>query len=205
MTTKYLKTLALIVGMFMIAGTAHANMLGATVNITASNGFGSSCKDASVSGRTVVGGGELVGADWSGGCVGYYGANITGNLLTLVPLESGNYTYSEFRVDFTSGPTITGASFVGYTDNFFQTGDTNNDTNFLPIVSFGPSFVDFRWDTNNLSQFTFNAPINGGSEPFGTAVFSVNTTASSVPEPTSLLLLCTGLGAIGISAWRRKK
>jgi hypothetical protein len=36
-------------------------------------------------------------------------------------------------------------------------------------------------------------------------VWAVWTPASQVPEPTSLLLLATGLGALGLASWRRKK
>ena len=71
---------------------ANAGLIGAEIDITAENGFSSGstiCKTGSASGVTVGGGDELTGSDWSGGCVGYYGADLSDNLLTLSGIEWG--------------------------------------------------------------------------------------------------------------------
>ncbi|MCC7485389.1 MAG: PEP-CTERM sorting domain-containing protein [Burkholderiales bacterium] len=205
MTTKKLLAGLATAALLSVGAAAQATLLGATVNITAENGFSSgtsNCKSASAIGITVAGGGELVGGDWTGGCVGYYGADITGSQITLTPIEWGNYNYAHFRLDVVSGATITGAGFSGYTSDFFSPSYPNNDTNFLPVVTFGANFVDVIWDTLTSDQFAFNGPLNSGSAPFGTAVFSIST-GTAVPAPASLGLLVLALAGCAVS--RRKR
>ena len=194
-----------IVGL-VIVGSARASLIGAIVDISANSGFsngGYVCNTASAIGRTVSGGGELAGADWTAGCVGYYGADITASAITLTPIESGNYSFANFTLNITSGPIITGFSFLGYTNDFFLVSSPYNDSNLMPSISFTSSRLSIVWDTfDDVNQFVFNAPLNGGQPPFGTASFSV-TTALPVPEPATIGLVLVSLAGLGMAGRTR--
>jgi hypothetical protein len=48
-------------------------------------------------------------------------------------------------------------------------------------------------------------PTSADSWTIGMGEMAYQITGQPVPEPTSLILLCTGLSVIGVAAWRRKK
>lgn len=199
MDTLRKQFVALAVGLFAM-GAAQASLVGANVDINADNGFnsgGSLCKNGTSTGAVVGAGVELAAADWTGGCVGYYQADLGANQLVLSGVEVGNYTYGALHIHVNSGPAITGVLFGGYTADFFTLFGELNDTNFLPAIVFDADDIWITWDGIN-KQFFFNGPGNGGQAPFGEASFRIATADAQVPEPHSLLLVAlAGLALVG--------
>ena len=74
--------------------------------------------------------------------------------------------------------------------------------NNLPCTGF-PSYCN--WSSASLGfsgkakSVTFTGPANG----FGIADITLNSTTSAIPEPSSIYLLVTGLGAMGFGGIRR--
>jgi hypothetical protein len=68
----------------------------------------------------------------------------------------------------------------------------------------GPILAANIYDVNQFSDVVTSGGILSFSA-IDSASFQAITDTAPVPEPTSLLLLGTGLGVIGLAAWRRRK
>jgi hypothetical protein len=135
--------------------------------------------------------------------------------------------------DIVSSPSGWDASYLYSWDNVLQGGSSNTyNNNWIDLLPLGDSTLipDLIQNGESLGGFTvrvtsnsaptsvnwyayaydftfggalyagadyFNAPSNPGFEGIANS--------GTIPEPTSLLLLGTGLAGIGLAAWRRKK
>jgi len=91
--------------------------------------------------------------------------------------------------------TILGPNLVDVQDS--SLAGWNENTSIGPVIDPTTGFFT-QWtfvnEETNAGQLIFN---NGGS------LSSFQASVAAVPEPTSFLLLCTGLGIFGLLAWRR--
>jgi hypothetical protein len=114
------------------------------------------------------------------------------NNLSIPP--NSNPPHDSFTVDATG--TLTAADFIGQA-NF----SPNNSYVDLTLAYDGPdSGTDFAGLFQTLVPLS--GPLDQSGGDFGNGDY---TTVSSTPLPAALPLLATGLGAMGLLGWRRKR
>jgi hypothetical protein len=130
-------------------------------------------------------------------------SNPTASLQPNTADNSQNYTYS-FTQSFTSGSTSP-IQMTVWTDNFFKSFTFNGAT--VTVSPLAPSPGDFAQPTPRV--FTLNPTAGSNTLELTTygdgTTDGVNVQFSSVPEPSSMALLGTGLFGLVPMIRRRRK
>ena len=211
--------------LFLVTATAHA-ILGEP-NPTASGGSvqtGSNSLKAMPSfGLLNVAGSWTVVASAGGGALstaysytdgGYsYGAGalqVTANLnasITSAPAlaTAGSYTFSSDLVSFDGTTVVPGSLSSG--SGVFSISDWSDGT--LDLINTAPASSSFTVSTSSnydLQQFLNISFANVPSNQNVIVDLPFTSTVNSVPEPASVVLLFSSLGAIGLATvWRRRR
>jgi hypothetical protein len=141
---------------------------------------------------------------------------------TTTDMVTGTIDLSTALGDNFGPATITPVSFT-FSDGVQTISNTTSSLVSAKFLSFSTDALGniIGWDidlqTTAGTLLTFNVPgatADGGCEPEGCSVLSTTTAASNVgdagvwattPLPAALPLFATGLGALGLLGWRRKR
>jgi hypothetical protein len=134
-------------------------------------------------------------------------------LSSVIVLTDGE-PFNYFIESFSPGSSL--SFLVNLTANL-DTGDTPDAFAFSLLDGFGSSIPTMDIDADTLFTInidsanpvimTFATDPTGGEDGSPTIRIGAPIIGSTtpVPEPGSMLLLSTGLGAIGLAVWRRRK
>jgi hypothetical protein len=148
----------------------------------------------------------------------------TGDTAAVAPASSPGFNgftnpvTATFSVAGTGSGSLTGSYHV-FDNHIAGSAGISNATNFLLFI-FGPAAFDSYDLSTSIGPFTDDAMWNPGvSFPStagaliinfvigeeGTFTAATGTVAQVVPLPAALPLFATGLGALGLLGWRRKR
>jgi hypothetical protein len=129
-------------------------------------------------------------------------ANIHG---LISGLEDNSVGQAADSVAVTVSPTLGGLGEYVPGDNFFQSFDVSGGA--ITAASFQSTVGDFSLLLGiNPSLSLFNGTLFNEDEEHGlNGILSYSLVAETTPLPAALPLFATGLGALGLLGWRRKR